>query len=69
MVTVQFGPYQGFFPNGEVKTEIYNDAFDTINAADSDLQPKMAALFDELRRINREFAKLAADQDCRDLAK
>ena len=59
--------YQGFFPNGEVKTEIYNDVFETINAADSDLQPKMAALFDELRRVNREFAKLAAEQARRDL--
>ena len=69
MILTQLEPYQGFFCNGDVKQEIYNDAHDTINAADPDLQPKMSALFDEFRRINREFAKLVAEQDCRDSAK
>ena len=66
MILVQQEVGQGFFPNGFVKTEIYNDAFDTINAADADLQPKMKVLLNEFRRINREFAKLAMEQDRRD---
>lgn len=63
------GPYLGFFGNNSEKTQMYNDIFDTINAADADLQPKMSALFDELRRINREFSKLVVEQDRRDLSR
>ena len=63
------GPYWGFFGNNSEKTQLFNDVFETIQAADADLQPWMSALFDELRRLNREFSKLVAEQDQRALAK
>lgn len=66
MILTQLEVGQGFFPNDFEKMLVYNDIFDTINAADADLKPKMSALFDELRRVNREFAKLVAVQDKRD---
>ena len=65
MITVQFHPYQGFF-NEEQKQQIYNNASETIDAADADLQSKMKKLFEEFRRINREYSKLAMEQDRRD---
>ena len=67
MILTQVADGQGFFTNDFEKTQKYNDVFDTINAADTDLQPKMAALFNELRRINREFGRLVEEQDKRDL--
>lgn len=61
------GPYLGFFGTDFEKTQMFNDVSETIQKADQDLQPKMAALFQELRRLNREFSKLVAEQDRRDL--
>ena len=69
MVTAQVDVYQGFFPNNTVKEGIYNDVSETIDAADPDLQAKMQELFAELRKLNREFWKLASEQDQRDFTK
>jgi hypothetical protein len=56
------GVYQGFFVSNEQKNDVYNNAVELIEAVektDPDVAKKMGVLYDEFRRINREFDKLA----------
>jgi hypothetical protein len=47
------------FKNGREKNAMYNRLFHIINRQkDPELARRMAKLFDEIRRINREWEKL-----------
>ena len=55
--------FSGFFATGREQTKFYNRIHEQVETCDADIRPKLAKLFSELRRANREADKLLREQE------